>query len=118
MAAISRGTIRLFTVYDTCSYPTLSKFSFAIQESTLSDKMYLIENVVSPHCGDKKKWRDVAWYIFFGLHFQHVVVLKGGKSISICYLKYGMCRDAIDMLRPQGNSLSLVGGKVWQCQIM
>ena len=55
MAAISRGTIRLFTVYDTCSYPTLSKFSFAIQESTLSDKMYLIENVVSPHCGDKKK---------------------------------------------------------------
>ena len=40
------------------------------------------------------------------------------QSISICYLKYGMCRDAIDMLRPQGNSLSLVGGKVWQCQIM
>jgi hypothetical protein len=49
VAAISRSTIRLFTVYDTCSYPTLSKFSFAIQESTLSDKMYLIENVNPGH---------------------------------------------------------------------
>ena len=35
-------------------YLTLCMFSFEINESRLSDTKCLIQNVVSPHCGDKR----------------------------------------------------------------
>ena len=35
-------------------YLTLSTFSFEIKESRLSDTRCLIQDVASPHCGDKR----------------------------------------------------------------
>ena len=38
-------------------YLTLCTFSFEINESRLSDTRCLIQNAVSPHCGDKRMAR-------------------------------------------------------------
>ena len=38
-------------------YLTLCTFSFEIKESSLSDTRCLIQDIVSPHCGDKRMAR-------------------------------------------------------------
>ena len=38
-------------------YLTLCTFSFGIKESNLTDTRWRIQNVVSPHCGDKRMAR-------------------------------------------------------------
>ena len=42
---------------DKIIYLTLCTFSFEIKESSLSDARCLIQDVVSPHCGDKRMAR-------------------------------------------------------------
>ena len=47
-----------FNIINTCTYLTLCTFSFEINESRLSDTSCLIQDVVSPHCGDKRMARS------------------------------------------------------------
>ena len=43
--------------YDIDIYLTLCTFSFEFNESRLSDTRCMIQDVVSPHCGDKRMAR-------------------------------------------------------------
>ena len=53
-----RGSHGRDHMVDKFTYLTLYTFSFEINESRLSDTRCLIQDVVSPHCGDKRMaWR-------------------------------------------------------------
>ena len=58
-------------------YLTLCTFSFEIKESSLSDTWCRIQDVVSPHCGDKRMPRRCT--IFSLSYNRHC----GGKHISV-----------------------------------
>jgi hypothetical protein len=46
-----------FNTLNNLAYLTLCMFSFEIKESRKSDTRCLIQDVVSPHCGDKRMVR-------------------------------------------------------------
>jgi len=56
-SSTSRNQVDLIYRTDNSYYLTLCTFSFEINESRLSDTRCLIQDVVSPHCGDKRMVR-------------------------------------------------------------
>jgi hypothetical protein len=88
-------------------YLTLWKFSFEIKVSGLCDTSYLIQDVVSPHCGDEwslsenyfmPSWRWNTWFNrLLYQEFSHIPISKDivlifpaiHKSFSIFLIKNG-----------------------------
>jgi len=50
--------------------------------------------------------------VVFYRNLDSIFSIEEQQNILIWYLKYGLHRDAIDVLLQLGNSLHLVGGKV------
>jgi hypothetical protein len=64
-------------------------FSFEFKESSLSDTRCLIQDVVSPHCGDKRKARRCTrsslpnYFVMTSYHWiKHINVSKVNKAIE------------------------------------
>ena len=58
------------------TYLTLCTFSFEINESSLSDAKFMIQDVVSPHCGDKRIVRHCTRFSVPNYFVMIVIALK------------------------------------------
>jgi hypothetical protein len=68
---------------DKIIYLTLCTFSFEIKESSLSDARCLIQDVVSPHCGDKIDAATMREIFSSELFCHDAITLKCGENTSM-----------------------------------
>ena len=107
-------------------YHTLCKFSFEIKESCLSDTRYLIQDVVSLHCGDKRMVWRCRKFSLPDYFFHDVILLEWGKrclsvsnvnKVTVQSSFFHIMYHKFTYSHFQGHSINISGNLICKIQV-